>query len=86
MQVVVSLATAVKELVENSLDAGSSSVEVRLTGCGATTITVTDDGPGVHPNDFQALGERLNCYDPSSYKGGNRIRHKPSSSSLLLLG
>ncbi|KAF2352662.1 DNA mismatch repair protein family [Trinorchestia longiramus] len=54
-QVVVNLATAVKELVENSLDAGSSSVEVRLTDHGASSIVVSDDGPGVHPNDFEAL-------------------------------
>lgn len=52
----MNLSTAVKELVENSLDAGSSSVDVRLTDHGATTIVVTDDGPGLHPRDFQALG------------------------------
>ena len=56
-QVVVSLATAVKELVENSLDAGSKNVEVRLTGYGMTNITVIDDGSGVQPSDFEALSK-----------------------------
>ncbi|XP_018024743.1 mismatch repair endonuclease PMS2 isoform X1 [Hyalella azteca] len=54
-QVVVNLATAVKELVENSLDAGSRSVEVKLTASGASSVVVSDDGPGIHPNDFEAL-------------------------------
>ena len=53
----MTLATAVKELVENSLDAGSTSVEVRLLDHGASIIQVLDNGPGVHPRDFQAIGE-----------------------------
>ena len=39
-QVIFDLATAVKELVENSLDAGSTSVEVRLKEFGSEQIEV----------------------------------------------
>jgi DNA mismatch repair protein PMS2 len=39
-QVVLDLATAVKELVENALDAGASSVEVRLKEHGTALIEV----------------------------------------------
>ena len=39
-QVVLTLATAVKELVENSLDAGASYIEIRLRGQGAEMVEV----------------------------------------------
>ena len=58
-QVVLSLSTAVKELVENSLDAGAKSIEVRLLEFGKDSIEVTDDGQGINEDNFQALSIRL---------------------------
>ena len=58
-QVVLSLSTAVKELVENSLDAGAKSVEVRLLEFGKDSIEVTDDGEGINEENFQALSTRF---------------------------
>lgn len=40
-QVVLSLATAVKELVENSVDAGAKNVEVQLVEQGKTSFEVS---------------------------------------------
>ena len=54
-QVVVTLATAVKELVENSLDAGATMVEVRLKNWGSECLEVVDNGSGVLPENFAAL-------------------------------
>ena len=54
-QVVLSLATAVKELVENSLDAGASVVEVRLQEFGSALVEVIDNGSGVQEKNFEAL-------------------------------
>ena len=51
-QVVVDIATATKELVENALDAGATHVEVRLKDCGAALIEVSDNGGGVAPDDY----------------------------------
>ncbi|XP_049874725.1 mismatch repair endonuclease PMS2 [Pectinophora gossypiella] len=54
-QVVLSLAVAVKELVENSLDAGSTNVDVRLKNYGIELIEVSDNGAGVTEDNFAAL-------------------------------
>ncbi|XP_071813914.1 mismatch repair endonuclease PMS2-like [Apostichopus japonicus] len=54
-QVVLNLATAVKELVENSLDAGATNVEIKLKEYGAESIEVIDNGSGVKEDNFQAL-------------------------------
>ncbi|CAI5521474.1 unnamed protein product, partial [Closterium sp. Naga37s-1] len=58
-QVVLDVAAAVKELVENSLDAGATSVEVRLKDFGAELIEVADNGCGVAPPNWQLAGGGL---------------------------
>ena len=54
-QVVLSMAIAVKELVENALDAGATNIEIRLQDYGAKVIEVIDNGKGVTEENFQAL-------------------------------
>lgn len=54
-QVVLTLATAVKELVENSIDAGATNVDVRLKECGAELVEVSDNGKGVEDANFEGL-------------------------------
>ncbi|XP_011176016.2 mismatch repair endonuclease PMS2 [Solenopsis invicta] len=55
-QVVLDLAIAVKELVENSLDSGATVIDVKLTDYGKTCISVSDNGSGVSEQDFEGLG------------------------------
>jgi DNA mismatch repair protein MutL len=53
-------AAAVKELVENALDAGASRIAVTLTGGGIERIEVVDDGAGMGPDDL-ALSVQRHC-------------------------
>ncbi|XP_065663477.1 mismatch repair endonuclease PMS2 [Hydra vulgaris] len=54
-QVILDLATAVKELVENSLDANGKIIEIRLKEYGKEYIEVSDNGDGIEENDFESL-------------------------------
>lgn len=57
-QVVVTLQACVKELVENSLDAKATRIEVRLRDSGAELLEVVDDGCGIAAEDFEKVASR----------------------------
>jgi DNA mismatch repair protein MutL len=57
-EVVERPAAVVKELLENSIDAGSSKISVSLIQGGRKEIRVVDNGCGMHPDDALMATER----------------------------
>ncbi|KAJ8106948.1 hypothetical protein OPT61_g9201 [Boeremia exigua] len=70
-QVIVDLQSVCKELVENSIDAGATSIEVRFKNNGLDAIEVQDNGGGIAPADYDTIAlkhytSKLSTYDDLS--------------------
>lgn len=62
-EVVERPASVIKELVENSMDAGADSVDVEIQSGGRALIRVADNGSGMAPDDA-----RMACYRHATSK------------------
>lgn len=51
-------ASAIKELVENAIDAGATQIDVLVRDGGKTFISVSDNGLGMPPSDLELCVER----------------------------
>ena len=51
-------ANVVKELVENSIDAGAKNIVIEIKNGGKTFIRITDNGKGIEPDDMLIALER----------------------------
>ncbi len=76
-EVVERPASVVKELVENSIDAGAKNVRIEITAGGKTRIKVTDDGAGIEKDDIS------NAFLPHAT---SKIRDKNDLFSIKTLG
>ena len=72
--------SVVKELVENSIDAGASQITVEIRGGGASLIRVADDGQGMpadelplafhrHATSKLTTAEQLDCVSSMGFRG-----------------
>lgn len=57
-EVVERPASIVKELVENSIDAGATDIQIEILDAGLTEITIKDNGSGIDKDDFENLFKR----------------------------
>jgi DNA mismatch repair protein MutL len=57
-EVVERPASALKEIVENALDAGSRRIAIRISSGGLDRIEVSDDGCGMAPGEIALALER----------------------------
>ena len=57
-EVVERPASVVKELIENSIDASSTSIEIEIESAGQTLIRIADDGEGMSPDDVRIACSR----------------------------
>ncbi|VBB84090.1 Putative DNA mismatch repair protein PMS1 [Podospora comata] len=70
-QVIVDLCSVAKELVENSVDAGATTIEVRFKNQGLDSIEVQDNGAGIAPHNYESVAlkhytSKLSTYDDLS--------------------
>ena len=57
-EVIENPAAAIKEMVENSIDAGATSVTIEVKNGGKTLIKITDNGKGISKEDLPLAIER----------------------------
>ena len=57
-EVVERPASVVKELIENSIDAASDSIEIELESSGQSLIRIADNGVGMTPDDAKIACQR----------------------------
>lgn len=57
-EVVPAPAYLIKELLENSVDAGATQIQVEVIGAGRISVSVTDNGKGMTPTDARLAFER----------------------------
>ena len=74
-EVVVNMASVVKELVENSIDANSTIIKIDLMESGLEEIKVTDNGHGMDKEDIKLSIER---HATSKIKTSNDLFHLSS--------
>ncbi|SBT77057.1 DNA mismatch repair protein MLH, putative [Plasmodium ovale] len=73
-EVIIRPCNALKELIENSLDANSTSISVHLNKGGLKSLQIIDNGDGIHKDDLQIVCERFTTSKISNHKDIRNIK------------
>ncbi|KJP84906.1 hypothetical protein AK88_05455 [Plasmodium fragile] len=73
-EVIIRPCNALKELIENSLDANSTSISVHLNKGGLKSLQIIDDGDGIHKDDLQIVCERFTTSKITNHKDIRSIK------------
>ena len=70
-QVIVDVCSVVKELLENSLDAGATAIDIRFKNNGLDSIEIQDNGSGIVHGNYETIAlkhytSKLTSYDDLS--------------------
>ncbi|OAQ96654.1 hypothetical protein LLEC1_06036 [Akanthomyces lecanii] len=66
-QVIVDLCSVVKELVENSVDAGATAIDVRFKNQGLDSIEIQDNGSGISSANYESVALKHHTSKLSTY-------------------
>ena len=70
-------ASAVKEMVENSIDAGATNIQIEVKNGGISYIRITDNGKGIMLDDMEIAFER---------HATSKIRHAEDLENVKSMG
>ncbi|KAJ1514789.1 ATP-binding mismatch repair protein [Coelomomyces lativittatus] len=71
-QVIIDLATAIKEVLENAIDSGATRIELKIKQHGLEGFQISDNGSGIHPDDYETVAKRHATSKLNSFEGLDR--------------
>ncbi|CDO93226.1 unnamed protein product [Kluyveromyces dobzhanskii CBS 2104] len=72
-QVIIDLRSAIKELLENSLDAKADKIDIVFKNYGIESIECTDNGVGIAEDDLDSIGLKHRTSKISSFEDVSRV-------------
>ncbi|KAK9464301.1 histidine kinase-like ATPase [Lipomyces arxii] len=72
-EIIVTPANALKEMLENSIDAGATNIDIVVKGGGLKLLQITDNGNGIAKDDLLILCERFTTSKLVSFEDLNSI-------------
>lgn len=72
-QVIIDLTTAIKELIDNSIDAHASQIDILFKNYGVDSVECSDNGDGIDPQDYESLAKRHYTSKIASFEDVYRV-------------